>query len=142
MNFTDEENESIRGLSPITRAVFETIKKWMKLIIEGKCDESVMEDAARKIVNSTDGYINEDNQVTIDGAMKILGYGQNRVGCVNLLRRNGIVNRKVNNVHVGYDRDKVVALKCRLRKEYDARILKQENKKRRNEAAKRKREGI
>ena len=142
MNFTDEENESIKGLAPITRAVFETIKKWMSLIIDGKCDEVVMEDAARKIANSTEGYINEDNQVTIDGAMKILGFGQNRVGCINLLRRNGIINKKVNNVHVGYDRDQVVALKCKMRKEYDARILKQENKRRRNEAAKRKREGI
>lgn len=40
----------------------------------------------------------------------------------------------INNNHIGYNRDKVIALKNKLRKEYDERKLKQLNKERRNKS--------
>lgn len=45
-----------------------------------------------------------------------------------------IVNETINNNHIGYNRDKVIALKNKLRKEYDERKLKQLNKERRNKS--------
>ena len=45
-----------------------------------------------------------------------------------------LVNETINNNHICYNRDKVIALKNKLRKEYDERKLKQLNKERRNKS--------
>lgn len=117
MNFDADEQSRISALSPFMRLVFDTLTRWITMLIDGKCDEDSISDAASKINASTQGYAHEDNYLTLDKAMKILGFGQNRVGCLNLMRKHGIRNEKFNNVSIGYNRDKVVALKRRLEAE-------------------------
>lgn len=136
MELNSEEKERVSKLTPFMKLVYETLMKWIKMLIYGECDEETITNAASKIESSTQGYVHEDDYVTVDMAMKILGLGQNRVKCINLLRMNNIRNETFNNVKIGYNRDKVVALKKKLRDEYEARRIKQLNKERR-EAAKR-----
>lgn len=134
MELTNEEKERVSKLPPLFRIVLDTLMRWIRQLIYGECDEGTITNMAGKINASTQGYVHEDNQVTVDEAMRILGFGQNRVGCINLLRKHGIVNETINNNHIGYNRDKVIALKNKLRKEYDERKLKQLNKERRNKS--------
>lgn len=136
MELNSEEKERVSKLTPFMRLVYETLMKWIKMLIYGECDEETITNAASKIESSTQDYVHEDDYVTVDMAMKILGLGQNRVKCINLLKQNNIRNETFNNVKIGYNRDKVVALKKKLRDEYEARRIKQLNKERR-EAAKR-----
>lgn len=114
MELTNEEKERISKLSPMFRIVLDTLMRWIRQLIDGECDEGTIADMASKINASTQGYAHEDNYLTLDKAMKILGFGQNRVGCLNLMRKHGIHNEKFNNVSIGYNRDKVVALKRKL----------------------------
>lgn len=114
MDLTPDEKDKVSRLNPISKIVFNTLMSWMKQIIDGNCDEDSISDEASKINASTQGFTHEDDYLTLDKAMKILGFGQNRVGCLNLLRKNGIHNEKFNNVNIGYRRDKVVALKRKL----------------------------
>lgn len=114
MNFDADEQSRISALSPFMRLVLDTLIRWVKLLIDCKCDEESISDAASKINASTQGFTHEDDYLTLDKAMRILGFGQNRVGCLNILRKNGIHNEKFNNVNIGYRRDKVVALKRKL----------------------------
>lgn len=127
MELTSEEKERISELPPLFRIVLDTLMRWIRQLIYGECDEGTITDMAGKINASTQGYVHEDNQVTLDQAMKILGFGQNRVGCVNLLKKHGIINETINNVHIGYNRDKVIALKNKLREDYEKRKVKKDN---------------
>lgn len=134
MELTNEERERVSKLPSLFIIVLDTLMRWVRQLIYGECDEDTITNMAGKINASTQGYVHEDNQVTVDEAMRILGFGQNRVGCINLLRKHGIVNETINNNHIGYNRDKIIALKNKLRKEYDERKLKQLNKERRNKS--------
>lgn len=127
MELTSEEKERISELPPLFRIVLDTLMRWIRQLIYGECDEGTITDMAGKINASTQGYVHEDNQVTLDQAMKILGFRQNRVGCVNLLKKHGIINETINNVHIGYNRDKVIALKNKLREDYEKRKVKKDN---------------
>lgn len=114
MEFNDEEKQRIKRFSPFMKLVFDTLMSWVKMLINNKCDEEMIADAASKINASTKGYVRAENQATVDEAMRILGLGQNRQKCIDLLRKNGIRNMKVNNVKVGYPKDKIYALKRKL----------------------------
>lgn len=114
MELTNEEKERISKLPPMFRIVLDTLMRWIRQLIDGECDEGTIADMASKINASTQGYAHEDNYLTLDKAMNILGFGQNRVGCLNIMRKHGIHNEKFNNVSIGYNRDKVVALKRKL----------------------------
>lgn len=127
MELTSEEKERISELPPLFRVVLDTLMRWIRQLIYGECDVETVTDMAGKINASTQGYVHEDNQVTLDQAMKILGFGQNRVGCVNLLKNHGIINETINNVHIGYNRDKVISLKNKLREDYEKRKVKKDN---------------
>lgn len=116
MYFDEVENDKISKLSPFMKIVFNTLHRWINQLLNGDCDEDTISDAASKINSSTTGYVHEDDYVTLDEAMRILNFGQNRVGCLSLMRRNGIKCEKFNNLSIGYNRDKVVALKKKMNK--------------------------
>lgn len=75
MTFDADEQSRISALSPFMRLVLDTLIRWVKLLIDGKCDEESISDAASKINASTQGYTHEDDYLTLDKAMKILGFG-------------------------------------------------------------------
>lgn len=79
MDLTPDEKDKVSRLNPISKIVFNTLMSWMKQIIDGNCDEDSISDAASKINASTQGFTHEDDYLTLDKAMRILGFGQNRV---------------------------------------------------------------
>lgn len=112
------DDERINRLTPSGRALVKTLLDIVEQILSGKCDEEEIEDVSRRVNPDMKDYKCEDDYVTIDEGMKILRFGNNRAGFCNLMRKNGIPNETFNNVKIGYNRTKIIALKHRLDEEY------------------------
>lgn len=131
MELSDNDSEKLNKLSPIMKMFANTLLNGFERIINGECSEEEIAQTSSMVNNIGTNYKCPEDYLTVDKAMKILGFGQNRQGCINLLKKNGIVNEKFNNVPIGYNRNKVLALKAKIEDDLHKRILKQERKKKR-----------
>ena len=75
------------------------------------------------------GYIREEDYVTADEGMKILGVGKNRAQFFALIKQYGIEANTFNNVKNGYKRNDINKLRVALSKDKDNFILKKKRKK-------------
>lgn len=117
------EDERVSRLSPAGRALWRLLRAAMEQLLAGECSEDEIADTASRLSPESHGLKREDDYVTIDEGMRILHFGHNRVGFCNLMKKYGIPNETFNNVKIGYNRHRLVALKhrlddeCRMRKE-------------------------
>ena len=123
------EKDKIKKLSPIHRVAYKVLKDATNDLLNGECDEQDIADTLTAINPQAKGYKREDDYVTIDKGMKLLGMGQNRVAFCDLMRKNGILNEKFNTIKIGYNRQKILSLKYDKEEEYQARIAKLDKKK-------------
>jgi hypothetical protein len=84
-------------------------------IKEGDCSEEELTNALAKFNPETKGYIKEEDYINADKAMKILGLGYNRNKFFALMKQHGIVNRKVNNMNIGFSKKEIEELACHLK---------------------------
>lgn len=105
------------------------LKSAMEDIVSGRCDEDEIAETMAAISKMESSYKREDDYATIDEGMRILGFGQNRMGFCNLMKQNGIVNEKFNNMKIGYNKRKILALKAKMNDEYQKRRAKLDKKK-------------
>lgn len=131
MELSERDNEKFNKLSPMMKVFGKTLLNGIDRLINGECSEEEIAQTSAMIGNMGTNYKCPEDYLTVDKAMKILGFGQNRQGCINLLKKNGIPNEKFNNVPIGYNRTKVLALKAKIDDEIRKRQLKQEQKKKR-----------
>ena len=75
------------------------------------------------------GYIREEDYVTADEGMKILGVGKNRAQFFALIKQYGIEANTFNNVKIGYKRNDIIKLRVALSKDKDNFVLKKKRKK-------------
>lgn len=122
-------NEKIKELSPCMRASCKLLTNAIEQILAGECTEEEIAETMAALNPESKGYKREDDYVTIDKGMKLLGFGQNRTAFCNLMRKNGIVNEKFNTVPIGYNRQKILALKHKTEEEYQKRLDKERRKK-------------
>ena len=117
-----EFDERIKGLSPSFRVCSRMLANAIEQILSGECTEDEIADVITSLNPETKGYKREEDYVTIDKGMKMLGLGQNRVRFCALMRENGIVNEKFNTVPIGYNRRKILALKHKEEESYQKRL--------------------
>ena len=117
-----EFDERIKGLSPSFRVCCRMLANAIEQILSGECTEDEIADVITSLNPETKGYKREEDYVTIDKGMKMLGLGQNRVRFCALMRENGIVNEKFNTVPIGYNRRKILALKHKEEESYQKRL--------------------
>lgn len=117
-----EFDERIKGLSPSFRVCCRMLANAIEQILSGECTEDEIADVMTSLNPETKGYKREEDYVTIDKGMKMLGLGQNRVRFCALMRENGIVNEKFNTVPIGYNRRKILALKHKEEESYQKRL--------------------
>lgn len=117
------EDDRINRLSPSGRALWKALRSAMEQLVSGECSEDEIADTMSRLSPDSNGFKREDDYVTIDEGMRILHFGRNRAGFCNLMKKYGIPNETFNNVKIGYNRHRLVALKhrlddeCRMRKE-------------------------
>lgn len=117
------DDDRINRLSPSGRDLWKALRSAMEQLVSGECSEDEIADTMSRLSPDSNGFKREDDYVTIDEGMRILHFGRNRAGFCNLMKKYGIPNETFNNVKIGYNRHRLVALKhrldeeCRMRKE-------------------------
>lgn len=120
----------VDNMSASARALWKMLKNAMDQLVSGECSEEEIDDTIRRLNPDMKGYRCEDDYVTIDEGMKILHFGTNRVGFCKLMRKYGIRNETFNNVKIGYNRNKIIALKHKLDDEIRERKIREMNRNR------------
>lgn len=120
--------EKLGDLSPCMRASCKLLANAIEQILAGECTEEEIAETIASLNPESKGYKREEDYVTVDKGMKILGMGQNRTAFCNLMRKNSIVNEKFNTVPIGYNRQKILALKHKTEDEYQKRLDKMKRK--------------
>jgi hypothetical protein len=84
-------------------------------IINGDCsDEELQENMERMSIAANKDYINKNDYVNVEQAMKILNM-KNRTKFFETMRRYGVANQTLNNQHIGYLRKEVEQISCILK---------------------------
>lgn len=123
-----ELDDMMSDKSPLLKAAYSNLKTAIIELATGKCDAGVVAGTLSSLSPQTNGYKREDEYLTVDEAMRILGMGQNRVGFYEKMKKYRIENEMFNNVHIGFNRDKILAVKAREEEAYQKRRAKQRRK--------------
>lgn len=107
-----ESNVSIKG-----KYVINLCKQLIKDIKDGECSD----DDLAEVISDTEmkmfGYVNENDYISAERAMKELGLGKNRNKFFDIIRKNGIKCKRINNQPVGYNRKDIERVKKKLHRE-------------------------
>lgn len=109
--------EQVNNLSPTKKVAYKLLIQATKDLIMGKCTDEEIAGTMSNFTAQSNAYRKEEDYVTIDKGMQILGMGKNRNDFCRLMKENGIVNEKFNTVHIGYNRHKIEALKYKKQSE-------------------------
>lgn len=120
----DVIKSEIDKLSPIRKFVFETIFSRIFDIFSSDYSEEELSLAVNSLEKVGSEHINPNDYLNYDKAMELLHMGNNRAGFSELMRKHGIKNRIVNNVHIGFPKAELLALK----KELEVEVKKREKK--------------
>lgn len=127
MEFSEDDKKKLSKLGVTTRIVANAVLDGLNMLINGKCSDEDLTNLATKAENVSKGYFMKEDFVSFEECMRILSFGQNRVGCLKFLNENGLKCEKINNKPIGYRKDKVLELK----RKYIDDVEKREDKKRR-----------
>lgn len=104
------------NLSATKRLALSTLDFIKERIIKGDCsDEELQENMSRINCEANDDYINKNDYVNADQAIKILGIGYNRNKLFELTKKYGVVNHTLNNQHIGFKRKEIERIACILK---------------------------
>lgn len=119
MELNDKEKEILDKKPSVMRIAVKMLLKAINSIIKDECDEDELSNALESMNRMGKDYIHPDEYWSYDKAMKYLGMNNNRVGFSRLMKQNGIKNKIINNVNIGFPSKKIIALKSRLEEERD-----------------------
>ena len=117
------ENDIEGKLSAAGRVLLKMLRNAIDQLVSGECSDEEINDAIRRLHPDMKGYKCEDDYVTIDEGMRILHFGKNRAGFCKLMKKNGIYNETFNNVKIGYNRNRIIALKHKLDEDFRKRKM-------------------
>ena len=84
-------------------------------IINGDCsDEELQENMTRISIAANKDYINKNDYVNAEQAMKILDV-KNRTKFFDIINRYKVVNHTFNNQHIGFKRKEIEGIACILK---------------------------
>lgn len=107
--------KDVKSLSPIKRAALAVLDS-LKQQVLNECDDTDVSEAMVKFhPSSHKDYINKNDYINADEALKILGFGYNRKKLFELTNKYGIKNHTMNNQHIGFLRKEIEELACRLK---------------------------
>ena len=113
-----EENKAkfdYRTLSLKQQHVWKLCRQIMKDLKNGEgCTDEQIDDLISKTEPRSRGYFREEDFVTAEGAMKILGLGQNRNRFFDLIKVYKIQAQTFNGVKIVYNKEEIYKLKERL----------------------------
>ena len=110
----ERTREKIAKLSPIMRAAAEALLGATERILDGDCNEEAIFQAVATLDANSQGRYNDDDLLTYDKAMKILGIGD-RGHLKRVLDRYGVEQVTMHNQKVGVPRGRVLAVKDQIK---------------------------
>lgn len=126
---TEIKEDTNGAVSPLGHKLLRILGFIAKQVKTGKCSDEEIADLMVLASSERLGYIREEDYVTADEGMKILGVGKNRAQFFALIKQYGIEANTFNNVKIGYKRNDIIKLKVALSKDKDNFILKKKRKK-------------
>lgn len=117
--------DEIDKTSFIKKTLFRAIFPRVFDLLSDECSDIEVSSAIHSLELVNNEELISNNYLSYDKAMDILGYGRNRAGFLNLMKKHGIENKKINNVHVGFPKKEILALKDELKEEVEAKKQKQ-----------------
>ena len=103
-------------LSATKRLAIATLDFIKERIIKGDCsDEEINSNISRINCEANKDYINKNDYVNADQAIKILGIGYNRNKLFELTKKYGVINHTLNNQHIGFKRKEIEQIACILK---------------------------
>ena len=106
----NKEKFDYRTLSLKKQYVWRLCKQVLRDLKSGECTEEQIDDLIAKTEPRTKGYFREEDFVTADGAMKILGFGSNRNRFFDLIKVYKIEAHTFNGMKIGYKKDEIYRL--------------------------------
>lgn len=96
------------------RMAAETLTGALERILDGECDESAIAQAIATLNANSMGKFSDDDLVTYDKAMRILGI-RDRGKLKQILDENGVHQVLMHNQKVGFPRHKVLEIRNQLK---------------------------
>lgn len=87
-----------------------------RILSDDYSDEEIVKILQMFSLNINKDYINKNDYVNADQAIKILGKGFNRTKFFEVTKKYGIINHTMNNQHIGFLRKEIENLACQLKK--------------------------
>ena len=126
---TEIKEDTNGAVSPLGHKLLRILGFIAKQVKTVKCSDEEIDDLMVLASSERLGYIREEDYVTADEGMKILGVGKNRAQFFALIKQYGIEANIFNNVKIGYKRNDIIKLRVALSKDKDNFILKKKRKK-------------
>lgn len=127
--------EEIARLSGIKKLLFDTLLSRLLDIFSEDCSENDISQAINGIEKVNSGYVREEDYLTYDGAMRLLGYSRNRNGFSKLIKENNIKQHTFRNTKIGFSKADILALRDKVEslKRYKTDKFKNKSVKAKNE---------
>lgn len=103
-----------KTLSVKKQYAWKLCKQMLKDLKNGECTDEQIDDLISKTEPRNRGYFREEDFVTAEGAMKILGLGQNRNRFFDLIKFHKIQVQTFNGMKIGYRKEEIYKLKEKL----------------------------
>ena len=126
---TEIKEDTNGAVSPLGHKLLRILGFIAKQVKTVKCSDEEIADLMVLASSERLGYIREEDYVTADEGMKILGVGKNSAQFFALIKQYGIEANIFNNVKIGYKRNDIIKLRVALSKDKDNFILKKKRKK-------------
>ena len=91
-------------------------KQILRDLKNGDCTDEQIDEIIASTSPKSHGYFREEDFVTAEAAMKILGLGNNRNKFFDLIKVYRIESNTFNGVKIGYRRDEINGLAIKLKK--------------------------
>lgn len=110
MNLSEKEQQILDRKPSIMKFVAKQLLRGINSILNDECDENELANTISHMDKLGTAFVDPDEYWNYDRCMDELGMGQNRAAFTALMKKHGIKNRKVNNVHVGFPKADIIAL--------------------------------
>lgn len=109
MEYSKDEKDKIEKLSPFCRIIHKKIEQWLHQIINGECNICDIEKSISDIKNYSDGFVKEDDYLTVDKACRMLNCCRSRFYDYYVFNYN-LKNYKFNNIQIGYKKSEILKI--------------------------------
>lgn len=121
----NEESDNVKMVKEVPEVketslgskMLRTLRFWAKQVKTGSCTDEEIGDALALASPERLGYIREEDYVSADEAIRILGMGKSRTRFFELTRKYGIEANTFKNVKIGFKRNDIIKLRVLLERE-------------------------